>query len=140
MKPIIINPHKEAWPGKLAFEPGTFAVIPKGVKVRTMHPSRDEYVTARAQKVRVNHMLPGRFVSVREALEEYRQRLEGQGVDLSELERWRKENAPEYYRCMVRVEEPSVRWAGSGGYWCEVPASAVEPVEQPLQERMKSDA
>lgn len=140
MKPIIINPHKEAWPGKLAFEPGTFAVIPKGVKVRTMHPSRDEYVTARAQKVRVNHMLPGRFVSVREARNKYRAKLESEGFDLSCLDQWYSDNAPEYYRCMVQIEEPSVRWAGSGGYWCEVPVSAVEPVEQPLQERMKSDA
>ncbi len=126
MQPIIINPLKEKWPGKQHFKPGSFAIIPKGVTVRTMHPARDEYVTARAQKVRVDHTLPGRYVSVREALEEYRPLLEKQGFDLTELQRWRADNTAEYYRCMVRIEEPTVRWAGSGGYWCEVPVSLVE--------------
>lgn len=126
MQPNIINTLKDKWPGKKAFKPGSYAVVPKGVTVKTMHPARDEYVTSRAQKVRVHHMLAGRFVSVREALEEYRSRLEKQGFDLTGLERWREENTTEYYRCMVQVEEPSVRWVGSGGYWCEVPVSAVE--------------
>lgn len=106
MKPFTYNPHCDLRPAS-AFQSGDLVRIPKGVPVRTMHPSRNEYVTARAQRVKVDHTLSGRFVSVREALEEYRQRLEGQGFDLSELEQWREQNTPEYYRCMVRVEAPS---------------------------------
>lgn len=125
---FTIDPHAD-WPIKSPFRPGEEVILPKGVEVRTMHPSRDSYVTARSQKVRIDHCLPGRFVSVGEALREYRPFLEKDGFDLSTLEEWRDRNAPEFYRRMVMVDQPTVRWAGSGGYWCEVPEVLVEKLE-----------
>lgn len=64
---------------------GDIIIIPKGVKVKTMHPSKDSYITKRKQKIEVNHTLPGQSLA---------------------------DGTP-------RIN-PSVRWAGTGGYWCEV--------------------
>jgi len=128
MQPVTIDPSTD-WPLKSAFRPGDVVRIPQGVTVHSTHPTRKEYVTARAQKIKVHHLLSGRFVSVREALDEYRALLKAHGFDLSELERWRTDNLREYYLRMVQIDEPSVRWAGTGGYWCEVPVSVVEKLE-----------
>ena len=69
---------------QLPIRRGEQVVIPKGVTVHTTHPKRDTYVTARKQRVTVDHILPGRSEGGR------------------------------------HLENPKVRWAGSGGYWCEV--------------------
>lgn len=129
MQPVTIDPGTD-WPLKHAFRPGDVVRIPQGATVHSTHPARKEYVTVRAQKVKVHHLLSGRFVSVREALDEHRAQLQTQGLDLSDLERWRTDNAREYYVRMVQIEGPSVRWAGTGGYWCEVPVAVVEKISQ----------
>lgn len=108
------------------FQRGDRVRVPAGVTVRSTHPTRKSWTTKRAQTVRVDHEMSGRYIPVREALDLHRAELTKQGFDLSKMEAWERDNAPEYYRMMVQIEESSVRWAGTGGYWCEVYASAVE--------------
>lgn len=113
---------------KPKFEKGAKVRLPKGTLVRSLNPKRKEYVLVRAQVVTVNHVLSGMWVSVREALGDFRTRLEAAGFDLSELERWKRENTIDFYCAMVQITEPAVRWPGTGGFWCEVPASLVESI------------
>lgn len=125
MEPIYFNPQTDPRPSaKIAR--GTKVRVPSGVCVRSTHPGRKNWLSKRSQVIKVDHELGGRYVPVREALTEYRGSLEGQGFDLSTLEKWKLDNSAEFYRMMVLIEPPSIRWAGTGGYWCEVPASAVE--------------
>jgi hypothetical protein len=106
----------------LPMKRGQKVVIPAGVTVRTMHPSRDEYVTKRAQTVTIDHILPGQSVSnyIAYGDKDYYRPLVEKGFDFSEIERLREANDPEYYKGMVAISNPSVSWAGAGGYWCRV--------------------
>lgn len=127
MEPIVFNPHTDKRPTG-GFCHGDKVRIPAGVAVASMHPTRGGWISKRAQVVRIDHELFGRYVSVGEALGEYKLDLAKRGYDLSMLEAWKRDNSPEFYHMMVLVDLPSIRWAGSGGYWCEVPAGAVERV------------
>lgn len=127
MKPVIVKSTGHFRP-ESTFKPGQTVLIPKGVKVHSTHPARKNYITARAQKVKIHHCMLGQFVSVDQALHEYRPRLEEEGFDLSILEQWKTQNAPELHEYLVQVKPPAVCWAGSGGYWCEAPESAVKSV------------
>lgn len=78
----------------LPIKRGDTIVIPKGVTVRSMHPQRDKpYVTKRAQRVKVFSIGSGSSVT------HYRP---GGGHE------------------RVPTANPTVEWAGSGGYWCWV--------------------
>lgn len=127
MEPIYFNPQTDKRPTG-GYCSGDKVRIPAGTSVTSMNPSRRGWISKRAQVVRVDHELFGRYVSVSEALGEYRQDLAKRGYDLSTLETWKRDNSPEFYRMMVLINQPSIRWAGSGGYWCEVLASSVEKV------------
>lgn len=111
----------------LPFKRGQKVVIPAGVLVRTMHPSRDEYTTKRAQTVTIDHILCGQSVSnyIAYGDKDYYRPLVEKGFDFSEIERLRAENAPEYYNGKVAIENPKVSWAGAGGYWCRVDINAI---------------
>lgn len=125
MEPIYFNPHTDPRPVKTIAR-GTQVRVPSGVCVRSTHPARKSWLSKRSQVVKVDHELSGRYVSVREALDEFKASLKDQGFDLSILEKWEENNSPEFYRMMVLIDPPTVQWAGTGGYWCEVPVSAVE--------------
>ena len=107
--------------GSLPFRQGQEIVIPRGVRVATMHPSRNDYVTKRTQSVKVHHFLSGRSVALHYALGDryIRRMLEQRGVDLAALERDSDSNPCAGYRRMVHLENPKVCWPGTGGYWCE---------------------
>jgi hypothetical protein len=122
VKPILFNPQTET-PAKAVLQKGAVLRLPNGVDVRSTHPTRKSYTLQRAQVVQVHGTISGRYVSMCEALEEYRVVFDTRGVDMSQLEIWQNENAIEYSTLMVELDEPAVRWAGTGGYWCEVPLS-----------------
>jgi len=101
----------------LPIKAGDYVMIPRGTVVKTMHPGRDSYVTTRAQKVRVNHMMCGQsyalhMIGEREARDF--------GLDMVALEKLRREDHKAFHNSYHHVSNPMVCWAGTGGYWCEV--------------------
>lgn len=106
---------------QLPFKRGQKVVIPAGVTVRSMG-SRGTYVTKRAQTVAIHHFLPGQSISNHLALndKDYYYPLKAKGFDFSALEKLREENHLEYYEGRVATQNPTVVWAGTGGYWCDV--------------------
>lgn len=127
MEPIYFNPLTDKRPSG-GFCRGDRIRVLVGVEVSSTHPSRKRWTTRRSQVVRVAHELAGRYVTVQEVLDEHSDALIKQGFDLSKLEAWKRDNSMEFYRMMVCIDPPSVRWAGAGGYWCEVPVNAVERI------------
>jgi hypothetical protein len=68
----------------IPFKAGQEVVIPRGVVVKSMNPSKNEFITSRIRKIVIDHVLTG---------------------------------------CddgFTAASNPSVRWAGTGGYWNEV--------------------
>ena len=78
--------------------PGQKVRIPKGVKVKTTYSKAKDYESKRATVVTVDHLLNGIFGN------------------------------PESERCLGHQKpvDPTVRWAGRGGYWCEVSINEIE--------------
>ncbi len=106
---------------KLPIKRGDMIVIPAGVSVKTMHPSRDTYVTKRAQTVKVHSVGCGQSIPNRAALldRDYYEPLKARGFDFTELEAAREANSAEFYNGFVAFKNPTVTWAGAGGYWCD---------------------
>jgi len=77
----------------LPIQPGMTVTIPKGTQIRTTHPEGRIRVASRTYKVKVNHLLPGSCM-------------------------WDNSNA--FRSEIVPMTNPSVVWAGTGGYWMEV--------------------
>lgn len=98
------------------FKPGQLIVIPKGTRITTRKGPRE---AKRTYTVRVNHILPGRSIPYHEALfnRSYRPMLEQRGFDFAPLQAAYDANSPEYYRGRVPLDNPQIRWAGTGGYW-----------------------
>lgn len=124
MSLVLFDLRTESKPAALPFRKGDTVRLPAGTEVRSTHPVKKIYKISRAQNVVIHHTLPGRFVSVREALDEFQDKLT-RGSDLAQLKLWRDENAAEYYHVIVQVDEAAICWAGTGGYWCEVPISMI---------------
>lgn len=105
----------------LPIKQGQIVIIPAGVTVRSCG-SRGTYVTKRAQKVKVRMLMPGQSIPARLALNDrdYYNPLKKRGYDFSVIEALRDTNDREYYDLMVPFSNPSVTWAGAGGYWCDV--------------------
>lgn len=125
----LFNPFQgEDRPGRAALpiKEGDTVVIPKGTEVRSTNPRRKLYTTGRALAVRVDHILSGRYLPVFEALMHHEEAFANQPDLLAKLRDWKATKAPEYYAVLVLIDPPAVRWAGSGGYWCEVPMPAVQ--------------
>lgn len=106
----------------LPLGPGDVVVVPKGTLVKTFHPKRREYVTVRAQKVLVNHTLPGcswnyGMIGEREARDF--------GLNFEALMELRRTDSHKYHDSYHHVSNPTVVWAGTGGYWCEVDINVV---------------
>lgn len=105
----------------LPIKQGQEIIIPAGVTVRSCG-SRGAYVTKRAQKVKVRMLMPGQSVPARLALNDrdYYNTLDARGYDFAIIKALRDTNDMEYYSLMVPISNPSVTWAGAGGYWCDV--------------------
>lgn len=107
---------------QLPFKRGQQVVIPAGVRVRSMAPNRKEYVTARKQTVTLHRCDNGMSIAnyIAYGDKDYYNPLKERGFDFSAIEKMRADNSPEYYKGSVPVMNPSVFWAGAGGYWCWV--------------------
>ena len=125
--------HEDA---KLLIKPGTVVIVPKGTKVTSTHPTRTEWITQRAQRVTVNHILNGVSYAC-DSLDRHQHEYlkEKMGVTDAEID-----SRVEAYHDAIKekgyknvnfldfafhVSNPSVRWPGTGGYWNEVDMNAV---------------
>jgi hypothetical protein len=77
----------------LPVQAGDLVMIPKGVSVLSLNPSKGRYQTRRATSVTVNEVFPG-------------------------------------YRTNMEFKPATIRWAGSGGYWCECDLDDVQKRER----------
>jgi hypothetical protein len=93
-------------PSSLPVRAGDIVTIPRGTKIRTTRPGAANKVktAGRTYRVKVDHVLTGRTVSVHVAR-----------ADRGETP------GPK--------EPPSIRWAGTGGYWFEVDINDVPEVQ-----------
>lgn len=107
---------------KLPFRQGQEVVIPAGIEVKSTNPSKRHYTTSRQQTVTINHFLPGRSVSNHMALgdKHIARELTERGFNWEALLALRESNHADYYNGRVALDNPTVVWAGAGGYWCEV--------------------
>ena len=101
----------------LPFKKGQTVVIPAGVVVRSTNPSARERVTKRKQTIKVNHLMNGREVDDRDF-----KRYWPDATPYKSYERFMESNSGKKYSTGIWhvLENPSVVWPGSGGYWCEV--------------------
>lgn len=104
----------------LPIKRGQKVVIPAGTTVRSMG-SKGVYVTKRAQTVFVRGVMNGQSVSNYYALNDRQHHgpLKAAGFDFSVIRAMRDAGDPEYYRGFVPISNPSITWAGTGGYWCD---------------------
>lgn len=104
--------------------PRMTVLIPKGTRVYSQH--KGEYVTKRDQKVKVHHVkngcnLPLTDRHCQDQIEEYFKR-DGAHCILSVVN---NHILPRGINASVPVKNPTVSWAGSGGYWCEADVNDV---------------
>ena len=115
----------------LPVKPGTKVRIKKGTMLKSMHPNKDgRYPLGRTMTVEVHHVLNG--VSMTASALMYDRRRYGDddplfaNVDWDEVDRLNEENSPEYYKQMIPMQNPTVVWAGAGGYWVSADINEVE--------------
>lgn len=85
---------------ELPIKRGQTVTIKKGTTIRSMHPdpAKKVKVAGKTYKITVDHLLPGR----------------------SKIEMQRNETTGKYEEVRTPIDNPTVRWPGEGGYWCEV--------------------
>lgn len=128
---------------------GDTVTIPKGTYIRSTHPTRSAWAAGRTYKVKINHVLgPVRVaIGYRSFDAEGKVSYESMtGVDrhtkptlealygtsdpeqlrdhLTEFTRYDRPDGTSYCSLMVETYPAKVVWAGTGGYWCEVPTKA----------------
>jgi len=123
---------------------GDLVTILKGTAIKTTHPQFPTKTAGRTYKVKVNHVLNGWSLCV--GYRNYSADGEMDHTDLSwhrseetnllnalggsddatilagchEGKRYSRADGSSYCSLFVRISPPSVRWAGTGGYWHEV--------------------
>lgn len=123
----------------LPFKKGDSVRIPRGAMVKTMHPSKPNRPARRSYKIKVNHVLPGMDVKVghvypdgtfHEAVwhGDLRAIEKAYGTD-DVLSLWPLMKTNKYGDVSIPIQNPSVRWPGEGGYWCEADMNEVESAE-----------
>lgn len=122
--------------GSLPIKARETVTIPAGTIVHQIGPNSRTYALKRRQTVLVNHLLPGR--SVKPVDQRPKDRFNGHDAAYAEydalVERMRAAQGDEYRTLYcavcdfwVHVENPKIRWPGTGGYWCEVDINDVLP-------------
>lgn len=118
---------------------GDTVLVPAGISFTTTAPGAKSGTTRRAQKVRVHMLLPASEITIRWHGEEIiwysgadeRQVRNLYGtIDPNELikrglMRCEEDKSP-FYR--IKVSEPMIVWAGSGGYWREAKVADVTKI------------
>ena len=120
---MYIGHHNDS---ALPIKQNDWIVIPAGVTVKSCG-SKGTYVTKRRQKVKVRIIMNGQSIPAGTALNDrdYYGPLKSAGYDFTILEALRASNDPEYYSLMVPIANPSITWAGAGGYWCDADINEV---------------
>lgn len=129
---------------ELPIKPGDTVVVPKGTKIRTMGPVREK-IAGRTYTVKVNHLLNGRsfcigYVHGGVNTPETRHACGMDRYDIEHIVKLyggtpdRLLNHPDVvvrdgHYLFLPIEPPTVRWAGTGGYWYEVDINVVRKVE-----------
>lgn len=123
---------------ELPLKPGDTVTIPKGTPIRTTGRERHK-VAGRAHSVRVDHILNGRSFTIghvssdgtRHHIGLYRTDeaaiVERYGVSSRELLHHPDAREHERY-IIIPMEPPTIRWAGTGGYWHEVDINLIPEV------------
>lgn len=83
---------------ELPIKRGDKVRVPKGTFIRTTHPQRENGPSKRTQTVTINHILNG------------------------------TDEHKGYHGEWQYRTNPSVVWAGTGGYWCEADINDVEQI------------
>lgn len=111
----------------LPIKQGQKVVVPAGTLVRSMKPGVDPYLTKAQRTVTVRMLMPGQSVPARLALgdKDYYKPLEAAGYDFTALEKLRDENYAAFSELFVPITNPSITWAGAGGYWCDADINAI---------------
>lgn len=115
-KPLVTAPSIESIP-HVAFNRGMTVLLKAGAEVKTTNGAKKHYQLKRTQQVKVADVMRGTWVSVNQALSEFKDELLQQGFDLSQLAQWQAQNSMEYYKTMVQIYPPEITWVGAGGYW-----------------------
>jgi len=135
--------------GELPLQKGDRIRVPRGTLIRTTNPSKPrEYRSKVSRTVRVDHTLSGqsivvafkhptRYIRGSMHWRDFYNICQNRGLDypyqqeppIDELLAMFKEAGIEleerdalggkYQNVWLHLNNPSVRWAGSGGYWCE---------------------
>jgi hypothetical protein len=122
---------------ELPFKRGDKVIIPVGTRVRSYNPSKKDWVTTRKQVVTVNTLMNGMSVYPSHTkLSDIESMCRGKNIDVnSHYIRWElliaqahAEQDPtvrsmlyrEHYDYRIPVDNPTVQWAGTGGYWAWV--------------------
>lgn len=124
----------------LPLRAGDEVVVPAGVSIRSTHPKRKLWTTQRAQKRRINHVLPGRSINIGINIGQGNREHYPGFADwfrlYDEISRHAENHqfaTPErriqafrfIYDFSIPAMNPQVVWAGSGQYWCEADINAV---------------
>lgn len=128
----------------LPIKNGQMVRVPAGTEVRSMHPKRKRYTLGRAQWVKVDHLLSGSsqlvwrsYVDPTSGVETFRLQMHPHELDAlcakagkKSVEEIKAQCIKVQYRSgevehFYPLENPQVRWAGSGGYWNEVDINAI---------------
>ncbi len=104
--------HSES---SLPIRKGDRIIIPAGTRVKTMHPSRNEFTVKRKMTVTVHHTMSGMNISEPEWEKDFRYKFPNAPL----IEQKPYANI-DYVERIRAVKNPSICWAGSGGYWNEV--------------------
>lgn len=118
----------------LPVKSGMKVVIPAGVKIRSTHPSKREYVSKRPITPIIHHVMPGQSTNISMFIgnDYYKRQQYPDAVEYfaaydklrADLDREtdhdkRRAMHEEYFKMSIPTANPSVCWAGTGGYWCE---------------------
>jgi hypothetical protein len=127
------HPDNTAFPFKIDQK----IVIPAGLTVKSMHPTRGSFVTKRKQWVTLRSFGCGRSFCVghvysngeRHGFTSHREDLTTLGKIYGTQDIHELVNHPDTVvrdgNVFLAVENPTVMWAGAGSYWCEVDINLV---------------
>lgn len=106
----------------LPIKSGMTVKVPKGTKVQSCHPKKREFVTKREMTIRVNWINCGSDMSLSDYEHAVSRGSEKPGAIMF--------NSNRFHRDEIRMatSNPTIHWAGSGGYWNSVDINDIIPV------------
>lgn len=108
---------------------GDLILIKKGTPISSTN-GKQNVPAGRSYFVKFDHSLGGMRLPIHVAVQDrhFHERLVAAGHDIEALKALRDTDPKRFYDEMIYVTAPTVRWAGTGGYWHEAPAHAITQV------------